>query len=89
VGLSKPSQMAVAPPGPSRKVHASRSDPVAPVNVRVPPAFSSEALMITTRGYFLLPSTGLFNCSGSGLVMMLTGLNRARRPNFIFSIPRS
>ena len=30
-GLSKPSQMAVAPLGPRRSVHASRSEPVAPV----------------------------------------------------------
>ena len=36
-GLSKPSQMAVAPPGPRRRVQASRSEPVAPVKQRVPP----------------------------------------------------
>jgi hypothetical protein len=38
VGLSKPIQMAVEPLGPRRSVHASRSEPVAPVKVRVPPA---------------------------------------------------
>ena len=37
VGLSKPSQMAVAPLGPRRRVQASRSEPVAPVKQRVPP----------------------------------------------------
>ena len=36
VGLSKPIQMAVAPLGPRRSVQASRSEPVAPVKVRVP-----------------------------------------------------
>jgi hypothetical protein len=42
VGLSKPIQMAVEPLGPRRSVHASRSEPVAPVKVRVPPRLAAR-----------------------------------------------